>query len=454
MRHLPLRLVSLAVLCALAQAGAAQEATQLQGVTVSGDWLAGANSTTAKKHPGARNIVERKQMQAAGVNSVSEAVRLIPGVQATDNSFSGGGQTSMNIGVRGLAGRLSPRSTILLDGIPMSYAPYGQPQLSIAPVLQTNLERIDAIRGGGSVRYGPQNVGGIINFVTRQIPEAGSGGELSLRQNFYQNAANDTGQTTASLFAGKQFDNGLGVAAIVGKVNGETHRQNSEEDIGDYNLKFRYTPNEDLEISGKVQHYQADAKLPGGLTVAEYAANRFQSVRSRDKFEGERDAAQLKVRKWFTNDGELEIGGYTIDPFRSTDLANNNDKQATEINSQPRNYQTKGIEVRYSQPFKTGEVQHLASIGIRQLDEKGDERNYRKTFAAGGTPPSGQGTLNRHGTNTTDATAIYVDDRIKVGKLTVTPGVRVEDIETTGKNELTNARGKREYKKATPAKPC
>lgn len=424
--------------------------TSLPAVTVSGDWLAGANNKTAKKHPGARNIVERKDMQAAGANTISEAVRLIPGVNATDNSFSGGGQTSMNIGVRGLAGRLSPRSTILLDGIPMSYAPYGQPQLSIAPVLQGNLERIDAIRGGGSVRYGPQNVGGIINFVTREIPEVGSTGELSIRQNFHSNAANETGQTSTSLFAGKQFDNGLGVAVIAGKVDGSTHRQNSKEDIGDYNLKFRYAPNDDLEVSGKVQHYQANAKLPGGLTVTEYNNNRFQSVRRHDIFEGERDAAQLKVRKWFANGSELEISGYTIDTFRSTDLANNNNTLATQVNSQPRNYQTKALETRYSLPLKTGTTDHLVSVGIRQMDETGDERNYLKTFPVGGTP-SGQGTLNRHGTNTTEATAVYVDDRIKAGKLTVTPGVRFEDIKTTGKNELTKANGSKQYKETLPS---
>lgn len=444
--------LSAAIIAALyVPASLAEDATTLlPEVTVSGDWLNQANSKTAKKHPGSRNIVEREAMQAAGASTISEAVRLIPGVNATDNSFSGGGQTSMNIGVRGLAGRLSPRSTILLDGIPLAYAPYGQPQLSIAPVLQGELERIDAIRGGGSVRYGPQNVGGILNFVTREIPQEGSTGELNLRQHFHSDAANDSGQTSLSLFAGKQQENGWGGAVIAGKVDGPTHRQNSDEDITDLNLKFRYAPDDDLEISGKVQHYEAEARLPGGLTVAEYAADRFQSVRQHDRFAGERDAAQLKLRKWFANDAELEVGGYTIDTFRSTDLANDNDRLATQVNSQPRNYQTKALEARYSIPLETKAASHLISAGVRVMDEEGDERNYRKTFAAGGSP-SGNGTLTRHGTNTTEATAVYVDDRIKIGKLTVTPGVRFEDIKTTGKNELTQASGQKQYKETLPS---
>ncbi|WP_273876744.1 TonB-dependent receptor plug domain-containing protein, partial [Serratia marcescens] len=71
--------------------------------------------------------------------------------------------------------RLSPRSTILMDGVPLAVAPYGQPQLSMAPLSIGNLQSVDVVRGGGAVRYGPQNVGGVINFVTRDIPKAFGG---------------------------------------------------------------------------------------------------------------------------------------------------------------------------------------------------------------------------------------------------------------------------------------
>lgn len=44
--------------------------------------------------------------------------------------------------------------------MPAAVAPYGQPQLSMMPLSIGNLESIDVVRGAGSVRYGPQNVGG------------------------------------------------------------------------------------------------------------------------------------------------------------------------------------------------------------------------------------------------------------------------------------------------------
>src|SRR3546814_2407396 len=45
----------------------------------------------------------------------------------------------------------------------------------MAPISAGNLDSIDVVRGAGSVRYGPQNVGGVINFVTRAVPEKATG---------------------------------------------------------------------------------------------------------------------------------------------------------------------------------------------------------------------------------------------------------------------------------------
>src|SRR2546427_7686016 len=86
-----------------------------------------------------------------------------------------------------------------MDGVPVSYAPYGQPQLSLAPVSLGNLESVDVIRGAGSVRYGPQNVGGIINFVTRAIPKTFAA-EASVGTEIYSHGGN--AKTTPSLFVG------------------------------------------------------------------------------------------------------------------------------------------------------------------------------------------------------------------------------------------------------------
>ena len=144
-------------------------------IKVVGDWLGDADAAVVQNHPGARTVIRREAMVEQGAMNVGDVLKRVPGVQVQDANGTGGSDISLNVGVRGLTSRLSPRSTVLIDGVPAAFAPYGQPQLSMAPISSGNLDSIDVVRGAGSVRYGPQNVGGVINFVTRAIPEKATG---------------------------------------------------------------------------------------------------------------------------------------------------------------------------------------------------------------------------------------------------------------------------------------
>ena len=123
------------------------EAAQLGTIQVSGDWLGSGLQNSVQGFAGARTVVKREAIAETGAASISGVMRFIPGVQVSDNSSSGGSAISLNIGVRGLEGRYSPRTTVLLDGIPLAVAPYGQPQLSFAPASLANIDSIDVVRG-------------------------------------------------------------------------------------------------------------------------------------------------------------------------------------------------------------------------------------------------------------------------------------------------------------------
>ena len=103
-------------------------------VKVVGNWLNDANDAVVQNHPGARTVIRREAMVEQGTMNVSDALKRIPGVQVQESNGTGGSDISLNVGVRGLTSRLSPRSTVLIDGIPAAFAPYGQPQLSMAPI--------------------------------------------------------------------------------------------------------------------------------------------------------------------------------------------------------------------------------------------------------------------------------------------------------------------------------
>jgi Fe(3+) dicitrate transport protein len=419
-------------------------------VHILGDWLTSSDRTSVRWHGGARSIVERSEIQAAGVASVKDALRLLPGILTTDNAFAAGGQSNISLGVRGLEGRLSPRTTVLLDGLPMSFAPYGQPQLSLAPVLLGNLQRVDLVRGGGSVRYGPQNVGGIINFVTRDIPADGSATSIRLRLD--QSRQGGT-QGSGDLFTGQQFESGTGIALLAGFVDGPGYRENSNERLRDVAVKLRHALNEDIEVSAKVHGYTASASLPGGINAAQYDADPLQSVRSHDRFQGRREGVDARWLQQLGGQRELDLRLFHVRSFRTTHLANNDDAALTTLDHNPRHYRTSGIEGRYSARVGGEGLDQVWSVGYRFITEDGQEERLRfGGFGTGGDPGNATTRVkDRDFRNETHAHAAFVDDRIRVGAWTVTPGLRVERVEISSRNLITGAQGELHYSEPLPS---
>ncbi|MGR4868667.1 TonB-dependent receptor family protein [Variovorax sp. LARHSF232] len=407
------------------------EAAQLGTIQVSGDWLGSGLQNSVQGFAGARTVVKREAIAETGAASISGVMRFIPGVQVSDNSSSGGSAISLSIGVRGLEGRYSPRTTVLLDGIPLAVAPYGQPQLSFAPASLANIDSIDVVRGGGAVRYGPQSVGGIINFRTRAIPNQPLAGDVSVRYNDFGEGGQNTQYST---FIGGQVNKELGLALLYSGSDGSGWREHSDERIDDVALKFRYELTPTSELYGKFSYYEARTDVPGGLNSAQYAANPFQSQRTHDLWSGRRSGIDLGYINAISDTQEFELRTYYNDSFRQSLLANNFDAAATSVSNQPRDYGVFGIEPRYTQRFAAGSLTHDVTVGMRYVRERADETNINTNLR------TGRATVARQSDNSTDAYAYYVDDQIAVGNWRVTPGLRFEDVEIGRVNTLTGYR--------------
>lgn len=396
---------------------AAAEPQTLDSVTVTGNWLGSGLQNSVKSFPGARTLLSREDIETTGASTIGDVMRRIPGVQATENSGTAGSAISLNIGVRGLTGRYSPRSTVLLDGVPLAVAPYGQPQLSFSAVNLANIDSIDVVRGAGAVRYGPQNVGGIINFKTRAIPRGtGLSGDASLRFNDFGEGGHNT---QASAFIGTSLDSGLGLALMYSGQRGSEWRDGSDDRVDDVAIKFRYTLGESGELYGKVSYFEVNSRTPGGLTVAQYNADPFQNTRPTDYWSGDRKGVDVGYINTLSNTQEFEIRAYYNDSFRQSVLVN---AAKTQLTHQPRNYEVLGIEPRYTHRLVFGGAAHDITAGYRYLRESGDDNSFTETIATGANGATA--TFD----NQTTAHAVYIDDRIAFGRWRVTPGVRYERI--------------------------
>lgn len=392
-----------------------------------GNWLEEANAEKVQQHAGARTILTRDRIDAVGATSVKDALKFVPGVQVQDNAGTAGSDLSLSVGVRGLTSRFSPRSTVLLDGVPLAFAPYGQPQLSLAPTSLGNIENIDVVRGAGSVRFGPQNVGGIINFNTRPIPEEFQA-HVGLNTEI---ARNGNTRLSPNLFLGGHLENGLGLALLYSGTLGNGYRnENANNNIHDLILKSQFQFNENHKIEASLHRYDAKADMPGGLTVAQYKADPAQSTRPYDYFVGDRTAGSFKY-SYKDDSNAFELLAYRTETFRDAIMEKQHNKIAgqRQLRSAPRDYKVTAFEPRFSHSYTVAESRNEVSIGYRYLIENSKEYIGRSPwYATGARPRTVEGFSAADGDTT--AHAIYLDNRTQIGAWTITPGVRFESINT------------------------
>lgn len=416
---------------------------ELGASNVVGDWLGEAQQTDVFEHPGARDVIRREEIERMGASSAREVLNRIPGVNAPENNGTGSHDMALNFGIRGLNPRLASRSTVLMDGIPVPFAPYGQPQLSFAPISMGNMDAVDVVRGGGAVRYGPQNVGGVVNFVTRAIPD-----EPTLKGGFQTetspSSSHDGFKTTGNVLAGGTADNGLGGAILYTGVRGGDWREHSDTQIDDLILKGKYQIDEANSVNAMAQYYEGEAEMPGGLNVADYKDDPYQSTRLKDKFWGRRAMVNFGYR--YEEDARV----FTANTFFTKTLRSGYLEQGSFVSLSPREYWVRGLETRFSQGFALGETWHEVGVGYRYINEAGHEMRYRENTVDNVLPTTGS-RFDRDTRGATEANAIYIDDRIDIGKWTITPGIRYEMIDTAQSDNFNNRKYQGDYKTALPA---
>ena len=103
-------------------------------------------------------VVTGDALRARGLRTVGEALRAIPGAMVVETG-SLGGHTSLF-----LRGGESDYVKVLRDGVPLNL-PGGS--LDLADVTLDNVDRIEIVRGPGSVLYGSDAVTGVVQIFTR-----------------------------------------------------------------------------------------------------------------------------------------------------------------------------------------------------------------------------------------------------------------------------------------------
>ncbi|MHB1053196.1 MAG: TonB-dependent receptor family protein [Thiobacillus sp.] len=404
----------------LACSAQAQETKQLKEVTVSADWLGSPTPKAAKKHPGARTVITSQELTESGARTVEDALRTVPGVRVLDESGTG---ILPNIGVRGLNPLRSEQVLVLVDGMPISLAPYGQTGLSLFPLTINSVETIDVARGGVAVHYGPNNVGGVINFVTKRIPRKPS---FTAKETLSV-AGNGRVLSDTYVRAGGFVNDRLGLQAQANVIEGNAERDHSATTVNNLMLDADWFVTDNADIKAGLQYYKTENEMPGALTPQSYEQDRDQSTRPLDRFDGDTLRGHLVYNQVFDNGAELSWSNFAHRSNRQFFFGNssNADTPSTLEMSAPRAFWVYGSEPRFTFNLDSGVKQKIA-VGARYMREEVDYLVNSRNVATNAFA------VARDWRFENDAVAAYISDTFSLldDKLKVTPGVRYEQIDS------------------------
>lgn len=393
------------------------------------------------KLPSAVSLLKADELQRSHVFTTSEALRKAPGVHVRDEEGMG---LRPNIGMRGMNPTRSTKTLLLEDGLPLSYAPYGDNASYYHPPIE-RYDSIEVMKGSGQNLFGPQTIGGLVNYLTPEPPEEFQGKVRAIGGN-------------RDYFNGYLSLGGYKGLLDVMHKRGQGARDNTDSELYDlYGKKvFELSDNQSVILRGS--YYSEDSQLTySGLTQKEYElqGHRYNPFKN-DHLKFERWGLSGTHQIHFTDDLRLTTSAYGSiferDWWRQASTTSDsqcgsaftNARRAGEavdpdscnsLQGRLRRYYTYGFESRLFARHHLLGVESELETGVRAHYEiqRRDQKNLK--------PLTGTETLAEDRQRYTDAYSAFLQNRFIVGDWTFTPNVRVEHILNDSRDALTGSSG-------------
>ena len=211
-------------------------------------------SAPYQKLPGAATVMDMQTIKLVNPIGTQEMLEHIPGI--TGYADDGIGNSRISISVRGLNPRRSSRVLILEDGVPIQPALYVYPNMYYNPPAE-RIDRLEVIKGSGAISFGPQTMGGVINYFTRR-PRNEFGGTFKV-------TAGENG--FASLFAevGGSKNQKLKPEIQLLYKKGDGFRQNNGFEQLNSTIKLNFLPslNKNVYLKSNINYENSNATYTG-----------------------------------------------------------------------------------------------------------------------------------------------------------------------------------------------
>ena len=398
---------------------AATEQTQ-QIVVLPTIQVIGSQEDSISKIPGAAVIVSQEQIQQFTPSSTEEILKRVSGVYVKPEEESA---IVGNIGMRGISSA-DYKTLILEDGVPVAPGLFVGNGRYYNPRIQ-RMDSIEVLKGSSALRYGPMNIGGVVNYRTKQ-PKDGALVDLSI-------GSWDTYKTTVEL-GGSSPTKDSNVGAILSWAKSDGFMDKSYE-MKDAVIKAGTAIGDNQWVGVKFTHYENDANISyRGQFLGEYYAKKQNNPAPDDWFLTERNSFDINHRWDINADTELQTLLYWSEMNRDYWRygVNATASQAAgrwiytdNVSGNNRAFERIGAETRLIAKNTIFNLPGEAEIGLRVMNEKMDAVTINATRA---TPRTG--TTAKDTKDSAKSVALYAQNRFDISdQLSVTPGVRVERYE-------------------------
>ena len=377
-------------------------------------------------------------------NSSRQIFSKVPGLSIWENDGSG---IQTGISTRGLSPNRSWEFNVRQNGYDISSEVFGYPEAYYAPPTEA-LERIEIVRGAGSLQYGPQ-FGGLLNYVTKKhlgnkpvtvesIQTAGSYGLF--------NSFNAIGGKI------KKFS----YYAYFHHRSADGWRENGAYQTQTGSISLTYDINPKWQINAEYSRMNYVSQQSGGLSDSMFYVDPKQSTRQRNWFSTPwnngaltiqftpNDDARFTLRTFGTFAERNSVGfakAITIADTINTTLGSYNPRQVDRDS-----YNNIGAELRGIHEYSFLNNKSAVSAGVRVYS--GQTQRMQQGIGTSGMDYdltiSAQNNGYDYGRELTFLTtnaAIFLENLFNVTKkLAITPGIRYEFIQSEASGRI-NASG-------------
>ncbi|MEQ1417553.1 TonB-dependent receptor family protein [Acinetobacter indicus] len=380
----------------------------------------GSQDDAVSKIPGAAVIVDQAQIQQFVPTSTEDILKRVSGVYVKPEEESA---VVANIGMRGISSA-DYKTLILEDGVPVAPGLFVGNGRYYNPRVQ-RMDSIEVLKGSSALRYGPSNIGGVINYRTKQ-PKDGALVDVSI-------GSWETYKTTVEL-GGSSPNKDSNFGAILSWAKSDGFMDKGYE-MKDAVIKAGTAIGDNQWLGVKFTHYENDANISyRGQFLGEYDAKKKNNPAPDDWYLTERNSFDINHRWNINADTELQTLVYWSEMNRDYWRYGTNAaaSQAAgrwiytdSVNGNNRAFERVGAETRLVAKHALFNIPSEAEVGLRLMNEKMDDVTINATRA---TPRTG--TIARDRQDSAKSVALYAQNRLDItDQLSVTPGLRIERYE-------------------------